>query len=476
MYSITLVLRFRDVFNDTNTLPLRRWEKFDSTIPILDEISPHPKSHPEKKIPRQDEPVQPDMEAKPRQDSVSPNPPPSPSGIDTTRHDVRVVPRTYSSWLVLSNALVHWHGRMDGWHSLHFYYRSCLTSATHDVRDCVFGGTGRQRWRRGGGASDVPMGMGRGVVWLVVRAGVRGLKDGGLLRRSGWWCDGWLPVVVVGRRWFAFSACLGLCHVEYLVWWLGESTGWVTGSRETMSWWRCVCILHMPNPDHASDDINSLDSRNSLLTGDHGVEHVSPVVAQRDEDRQSRRETCRPASSHSPMGIQTRDAMARLSEALHAKASCEEGFRHSRPGLAGIIGSWAPRRCSVVFSRGLRLFGSLFGGGHGHNHMESHVIFRRGAGHPLEAVGDAACRRRVMMTVEGNLLGGTRVWSREWWTDGDLRKDHQRFRCGTWRPPRCRNLGAWSCGENSWLTIDHDKRQMRTDHAPVRRHAETPSR
>lgn len=244
LYSITLVLRFRDVFNDTNTLPLRRWEKFDSTIPILDEISPHPKSHPEKKNPRQDEPVQPDMEAKPRQDSVSPNPPPSPSGIDTTRHDVRVVPRTYSSWLVLSNALVHWHGRMDGWHSLHFYYRSCLTSATHDVRDCVFGGTGRQRWRRGGGASDVPMGMGRGVVWLVVRAGVRGLKDGGLLRRSGWWCDGWLPVVVVGRRWFVFSACLGLCHVEYLVWWLGESTGWVTGSRETMSWWRC---LHSPH-------------------------------------------------------------------------------------------------------------------------------------------------------------------------------------------------------------------------------------
>lgn len=78
-----------------------------------------------------------------------------------------------------------------------------------------------------------------------------------------------------------------------------------------------------------------------------------------------------------------------------------------------------------------------------------------------------------MMTVEGNLLGGTRVWSREWWTEGDLKKDHQRFRCGTWRPPRCRNLGTWSCGENSWLTIDHDKRQMRTDHASVRRHAET---
>lgn len=58
------------------------------------------------------------------------------------------------------------------------------------------------------------------------------------------------------------------------------------------------------------------------------------------------------------MGIQTRHAMARLSEALHAKASCEEGFRHSRPGLAGVIGSWAPRRCSVVFSRGLGRVGS----------------------------------------------------------------------------------------------------------------------
>lgn len=36
------------------------------------------------------------------------------------------------------------------------------------------------------------------------------------------WCGlVWLPAVVVGRRWFVFSACLVLCHVEYLVWWCG---------------------------------------------------------------------------------------------------------------------------------------------------------------------------------------------------------------------------------------------------------------
>lgn len=55
--------------------------------------------------------------------------------------------------------------------------------------------------------------------------------------------------------------------------------------------------------------------------------------------------------------------------------------------------------------------------------MESHVIFEGEGGHPLETVGDAGRRRRMVMTDEGNLLGGTRVWSREWWMDGELKKD-----------------------------------------------------
>ena len=59
---------------------------------------------------------------------------------------------------------------------------------------------------------------------------------------------------------------------------------------------------------------------------------------------------------------------------------------------------------------GMASWGHLWGeGGHGHNHMEAHVIFKGEGGHPLDTVCDARCRRMAMVADEASLLGRNMV-------------------------------------------------------------------
>lgn len=105
---LLLVLWCWNVFNDTTTFSLhgreakvRFYHSHSRRYPTPPQVSPGEKR-------TQGKTNRCNLTWKPSQDSprlAQPSPPPALPLL--TRHDVSVVPRTYSSWLVLSNALVY---------------------------------------------------------------------------------------------------------------------------------------------------------------------------------------------------------------------------------------------------------------------------------------------------------------------------------------------------------------------------------